>query len=86
MTVQLDWPREIVDRLTDEARKNGSSLGDYVLNLLPAPNGAGAAKSDEGIDDEKRKTAGNRILEIQTRVKPDPEGLTSRDYISQGRR
>src|SRR5689334_19827492 len=24
MTVQLDWPPEVVDRLTDEARKKGS--------------------------------------------------------------
>ena len=36
--------------------------------------------------DRKRADAGARILEIQKRVKPDPEGWTSRDYINYGRR
>jgi hypothetical protein len=84
MTVQLDWPSEIVDRLTEEARRNGSSLGDYVLKLLPAVERA--TESDDNIEETKRTNALTRILEIQARVKPDPEGWTSRDYIAQGRR
>ena len=35
---------------------------------------------------QKAEAAVARILEIQTRVKPDPDGWTSRDYIDHGRR
>jgi hypothetical protein len=31
MTVHLDWPPDVVDRLTDEARQKGLSLDAYVL-------------------------------------------------------
>jgi hypothetical protein len=31
MTVQLDWPQEVVDRLTEEAREKGLSLDAYLL-------------------------------------------------------
>lgn len=34
MTVQLDWPSDVVVRLTEEARKKGLSLDDYVLQAL----------------------------------------------------
>ncbi len=33
-----------------------------------------------------REEAAARIRDIQSRSKPDPEGLTSRDYIAFGRR
>ena len=42
--------------------------------------------SDDTENRRKRAEAGARILEIQKRVKPDPEGWTSRDYINHGRR
>jgi hypothetical protein len=35
---------------------------------------------------QKAQAAAARILEIQKRVKPDPEGWTIRDYIDHGRR
>ena len=34
----------------------------------------------------KTRAAAEGILEIQKRVKPDPEGWTIRDYIDHGRR
>jgi hypothetical protein len=34
MTVQLNWPSDIVDRLTEEARQKGLSLDTYLLVLL----------------------------------------------------
>jgi hypothetical protein len=85
MTVQLDWPPDVVDRLTDEARKKGLSLEAYLLEtvLQKASNGT---PSDDAEKRRKRAEAGARILEIQKRVKPDPEGWTSRDYINYGRR
>jgi hypothetical protein len=34
---------------------------------------------------QKAEAAVSRILELQKRVKPDPEGWTIRDYIDHGR-
>jgi hypothetical protein len=70
MTVQLDLPAEVVDRLTEEARKKGLSLDAYLVRSI--------LKHQNRLT---RAEAGARILEIQSRVKPDPEGLTSRDYL-----
>jgi hypothetical protein len=86
MTVQLDWPPDVVDRLTGEAQKRGLSLDAY---LLEAVEGHQAAENVSSHDEEKRRKraeAGARILEIRERVRPDPEGWTSRDYINHGRR
>jgi len=84
MTVQLNWPADVVDRLTEEAQRKGLSLNEYLLQTVLQERRA------NGIDDaEKRRSradAAARILEIQRRVKPDPQGWTSRDYINFGRR
>ena len=87
MTVQLDWPSDVVDRLTEEARQKGLSLDAYVLQTVLQQTGSnGAPAIDEAEKRRKRQEAAVRILEIQKRVKPDPEGWTSRDYIDHGRR
>ncbi len=87
MTVQLDWPSDVVDRLTEEARQKGLSLDAYVLQTVLQQKGSnGAPAIDEAEKRRKRQEAAIRILEIQKRVKPDPEGWTSRDYINYGRR
>ena len=86
MTLQLDWPIDVVDRLTEQAREQGLSLDAYLLQTvlqqkISSGDSAGAAETRR-----RRAEAGARILEIQKRVKPDPEGWTSRDYINYGRR
>jgi hypothetical protein len=86
MTVQLDWPPDVVDRLTDEARKKGLSLDAYLLQAVLQRKGSNGDPTDDAEKRRKRAEAGARILEIQKRVKPDPEGWTSRDYINYGRR
>ncbi len=48
--------------------------------------GSNGAPADDAEKRRKRADAGARILEIQKRVKPDPEGWTSRDYVNYGRR
>jgi len=85
MTVQLDWPSDVVDRLTEEAQKQGLSLDAYLLQTVLEKVSNGAPTDDAGKR-RKRADAGTRILEIQKRVKPDPEGWTSRNYINYGRR
>jgi hypothetical protein len=86
MTLQLDWPPDVVDRLTEEARKKGLSLDTYLLQTVLQEKAADGAPTDDTEKRRRRAEAGVRILEIQKRVKPDPEGWTSRDYINFGRR
>ena len=86
MTVQLNWPPDVVDRLTEEAGKKGLSLEAYLLETVLQRKGSNGTPANEAEKRRKREDAGWRILEIQKRVKPDPEGWTSRDYINYGRR
>lgn len=75
MTVQLHWPPDVVDRLTEEARKKGLSLDAYLLETVLRQKGSTGAPTDDADKRRKRADAGARTLEIQKRVKPDPEGL-----------
>ena len=87
MTVQLDLPADVVYRLTEEARQKGLSLDEYLVQtVLRQEHSADASSLDEADKRRRREQARARILEIQQRVKPDPEGWTSRDYINHGRR
>lgn len=82
MTVRLDWPPEVVERLTHEARRKGVSLETYILeSVLRQPNSPSTLEAKR----LQREQAATRIMEIQRRVQPDPEGWTSREYIHYGR-
>jgi hypothetical protein len=61
-------------------------LDAYLLQTVPQQESSNGAPDDEAEKRCKRADAGARIIEIQTRVKPDPEVWTSRDYINYGRR
>jgi hypothetical protein len=47
MTVQLDWPLDVVDRLTEEARRKGLSLEAYLLETIPQQKGSNGAATDD---------------------------------------
>jgi DNA primase len=79
MTVQLDWPPDVVDQLTEEARKKRLSLDLHQ-------NGSNSTSSSEEQKRRQRAEAVAMIRELRTYVKPDPDGWTSRDYINFGRR
>ncbi|MBL8233757.1 MAG: hypothetical protein JNL98_34990 [Bryobacterales bacterium] len=85
MTVQLDWPPEVVQRLTEQARQKGLSLDVYLLRtvLETAPNGGPA--SDDAQRQRSREEAGRSIRELR---KGNVLGadLTIRDLIDEGRR
>jgi hypothetical protein len=86
MTVQLDWPPDVVNRLTEEARRKDLSLEAYLPETILQQKSLNGALTDDAEKRRSRADAGARILEIQKRIKPDPEGWTSRDYINYGRR
>ena len=84
MTIQLDWPPDVVDRLTEEARQKGLSLGDYVLYaVLQIKTSNGDAPSDEDAKRQAREEAGRSILELRKGNILGPD-LTIRDLIEEG--
>ena len=86
MTVQLDWPPDVVDRLTEEARQEGLSLDSYVLKtVLQKESQGGAVPPDEAAQRQAREEAGRSILELRKGNILGP-GLTIRDLVEEGRR
>jgi len=84
---QIGWRlvREISKKsaalLKQQADAHGVTVDAWVQAL---------AREKARIDEvhsgrQKAQAAAARILEIQKRVKPDPDGLTVRDYIDHGR-
>ena len=80
INVQLDWPPEVVDRLTKESRQKGLSLGEYVLqSVQKGPKG-----TVDSADDARRQEAGRSIRELRKGNILGPE-LSIRDLIEEGR-
>jgi len=86
MTIQFDWPPDVVARLTEEAHRENLALDVYVLQSLlreRAPNGT--VPSDEAAIRLAREEAGRSIRELRRGNILGPD-LTIRDLIEEGRR
>jgi hypothetical protein len=77
MTV-IEIPDDQAAALKARAAAQGLTLERWLEKL--------ATEDAQASDALRRAQAANRIREIQKRVKPDPEGWTTRDYIDHGRR
>ena len=86
MNVSLDWPSDVVLRLTDEAKKRGLSLDGYLLHLALAQK---AGEGTHGAEDTQKRLArgeaGQHIREARKGTILGPE-LSIRDLIEEGRR
>jgi plasmid stability protein len=71
MSLVIDLPEDTETALKAKAAAEGLDVECYVRRMLER-------------DLEVPKAAA-RILELQKRVKPDPEGWTVHDYIDHGR-
>ena len=76
---------------TFEAKNKLSALLDLVEageEVTITRNGKPVARlvPTETRDVEKARAAAAQLRAIRTRTKPDPDGLTIRDYIEMGRR
>lgn len=78
----IELSDESIEWLRQQPAARAITVDAWVLRL--------AREEAQAGDDESRrrnaKSAVSRILDIQKRVKPDPEGWTIRDYITHGRR
>ena len=84
MTVQLDWPPDVVNRLTEEARQKGLSLDAYVLEAIQK-SGGNATSGNDADDLRKRRDAVASIRELREGNFLG-SGLTIRDLVEEGRR
>jgi hypothetical protein len=86
MTVQLDWPPDVVDRLAEEARQRGLSLDAYLLQtVLQQKASNSTALTDDAAKRQAREEAGRSIRELRKGNILGPD-LTIRDLIEEGRR
>jgi hypothetical protein len=76
-TIRIDLPDEQAAVLKDKLSAQGLSVEAWFKKLAEAE----AATAQPG----SAQDAVARILELQKRVKPDPEGWTVKDYINYGR-
>jgi hypothetical protein len=82
MTVRLDWPDEVVDRLTEEARRDGLPLNEYLLKRLQAGTGTSLSEMNEP---ERRRQAVQSMLEHRKGNFLGSD-VTIRELIEEGRR
>ena len=82
LNLTIELPDDSAARLQQQAASRGVSLKELVESM--AQEKAHEAEQAAGLTE--KQAAAQRILEIQKRVKPDPEGWTIRDYIEHGRR
>jgi hypothetical protein len=76
-TVTIELPDEQAALLRTRAISQGLTLEGWFQKT---------AERESPVDPaERAKAAVDRILEIQGRSKPDPDGWTIRDYIDYGR-
>lgn len=81
MNLTIELSEESEARLKQQAAAHGLSLEAWVQELAQEK-----ARAEEGEASRGRsQAAAARILEIQQRVKPDPEGWTVEDYVDRGR-
>jgi hypothetical protein len=78
MSQTIEISDEVAAVLKRQAAAYGLSLDAWVEVL--------GREQTRLTDTPSGETAVARILEIQKRVKPDPEGWTIRDYLDHGRR
>jgi len=82
MNLTIELPDESATRLQKQAAARGVTVEELMQELARER----AQQDVELAGQLQAQAAVARILEIQKRVKPDPEGWTIRDYINRGRR
>jgi hypothetical protein len=83
MTIQLDWPPEIVDRVTREAQLRGLTVDAYLLQS--ALRETVSASTSAELEHQERKKAADDIRTLRKGNVLGPD-LTLRDLIEEGRR
>jgi hypothetical protein len=81
MSRAIELSDESLALLKHQAESHGVSVDAWVEMLARERANVDAVRPNQ----QRARAAAARILEIQKRVKPDPEGWAIRDYIDYGR-
>ncbi|MFN7938556.1 MAG: hypothetical protein U0R19_34830 [Bryobacteraceae bacterium] len=82
LNLTIELPDDSAARLEQQAALRGVSLKQLLESIAQEK----AHEMEQAACLNDKQAAVQSILEIQKRVKPDPEGWTIRDYIDHGRR
>ncbi len=74
--MRIELPEEVGTALQAKAAAQGLSLENWFRKL---------AETEAVRETRSPQEAAARIIEIQNRSQPDPEGWTVQDYINHGR-
>ena len=85
MIFQLDWPRDVVEGLTEEARQKGLSLDVYVLRTVTQQKSNVQPMHDDAGKRRKREEAAASIRDLRKGNILGPD-IAIRDLIEEGRR
>lgn len=86
MTVQLNWPPDVVASVTADARQKGLTFDDFVLQKVIGQEGQNNTElSDAAANRQAREAAGRSIRALRKGNILGPD-LTIRDLILEGRR
>ena len=85
MTLHLNWPADVVARLSEEARQKGLSLDAYLLETVLHHKAANGTPVTDEERQRAREEAGRSIRELRKGNILGPD-VTVRDLIEEGRR
>jgi hypothetical protein len=80
-TLHIEIPDDRAAALRAKAQAQGLSLEEYFRNL--AEREAQATTAPQAP--EQRGSVVQEMRKLRARIKPDPEGWTTRDYVNYGR-
>ena len=83
MTIHLNWPADVVNRLTEEARNKGLSLDSYLLETVLQRKSSTAPASDAGERRRQREEAAASVRELRKGNTLGPD-VTIRELIKKG--
>ena len=83
-TVKIDIPDQQAAALSVKAAAQGLTLESWFQKI--AEEEVGRSETPETPSDTRRGSVVEEMRRLRARIKPDPEGWTTRDYVKFGRR
>ena len=81
-TVKIDIPDQQAAALSEKAAAQGLTLESWFQKVAEQE----AGRPDPRQARPERGTIVEEMRKLRARIKPDPEGWTTRDYVNYGRR
>ena len=83
-TVKIDISDQQAAALSAKAAAQGLTLETWFQKVVEQE--AGRSDARETVRPEQHGSVVEEMRKLRARIKPDPEGWTTRDYVNYGRR